>query len=51
MDINQLTSELINDIESDFENWVNWNAFNDNKDEYRNELTYWLNKLKNEIKR
>ena len=43
-----LAVELINDIESDFENWVEWEATDvvDSK----NRLSYWLEKLKSVTK-
>lgn len=43
--IENLTLELINDIESDFDNWVNF-LLEDNVKEKRNELTDKLNQLK-----
>lgn len=47
-----LAIELINDIESDFENWVNWGS--DDSIEVlklaKENLNYWLEKLKEVIK-
>ena len=43
-----LTKELVRDIESDFENWVEWycNEKEPAKKAARDNLSYWLNKLK-----
>ena len=47
-----LAVELINDIESDFENWVNWGS-DDSPEGLKSakaDLTYWLEKLKFVVK-
>lgn len=47
-----LAIELINDIESDFENWVTWGS-DDSKEALkfvRDNLNYWIDKLKEVIK-
>lgn len=49
LNIKELEKELINDIESDIDNWMYWEPcckFNDNSEKYLKELRDKLNELK-----